>query len=126
MIGIKRRDATDRETVTPMGIRHGIGSRHDPGKRCHIHRLLKDLVIHSPDQILVGINDRRHAHRAALRRGVDLGETSGVHGRSPLHVHDAGCRPCAVNVLGNFQRSISRAFRLAGRGVAIDVDRLTP
>ena len=130
MIGIKRRDATDRETITPMGIRHGIGSRHDPGKRCHIHRLLKDLVIHAPDQILVGINDRRHAHCAARldppRGGVDPGEASGVHGRSPLHVHDAGCRPGAVDVLGHFQRGIGRALRLAGRGMASDVDRLTP
>ncbi len=76
MIGIERRDAADRETVTPMGIRHGVGGLHDPGKRRDIHRLLEDLVVHVADQILVGVDDRRHAHRAV---GLDRATSWGRH-----------------------------------------------
>ena len=104
LLGIERRDAADREAVAPMGVRHGVGRLHDAGQRRDIDRLLEDLVVHVADQLLVGVDDRRHAHRAvrldAPRRRIDAGETSGIHGRSPLHVHDAGGRPQAVGVLG--------------------------
>ena len=59
-----------------------------PGKHRDIHRLLEDLVVHVADQILVGVDDRRHPHGAVQldspRRRIDLGETSGIHDRAPL------------------------------------------
>src|SRR6516225_1063320 len=45
---------------------------------------------------------------------------------SPLDVHDAGGRPSAVGILGDPQSSIGCPFRLAGRGMALDLDGLPP
>ena len=130
LVRIECRDAPDREAVTPMRVGHGIGGLYDPWKRRHIDGLLEDLVIHVADQIFIGVNDRRHPHRA-LRlnppcRGVDLSKTSRVHVRPRLYVHYAAGRPGAVQVLGDSECRIGRAFGLAGGGMALHIDRLTP
>ena len=87
LIRIKRRHAADRKTVAPMRVRHDVGRLNDAGKHRDIGRLFTDLVVHVADQILVGENDDRHAHRA-LRieppsRRIDADEASRVHRRCP-------------------------------------------
>ena len=60
---IKSRNATDRESVSPVCIRHGIGGANDSWKGGNIDDLLADLIVHRADQTFLGVDDRGHAHR---------------------------------------------------------------
>ena len=69
LVRIEGRHAADRETIAPVGVRHGIGRLHDSGQRRDIGRLLVDFVVHVADQLLIGVDDRRaRAWRHAARR----------------------------------------------------------
>ena len=109
-----------------MGIGHGIGGLNDSRQRGHIGRLLVHLVIHVADQVLVGIDDRRHAHGAirldAPGRSIDARETVCVHLSAHSYVYDTACRPQAVRFPRYAQGGVGRALRLTGRRMPRHVD----
>ena len=67
-----------------MGVGHRIRCLHNAGQRSDVGSLLVDLVVHVTNQIFIGIDDRRHVHRAvrlnAPGRGVDTREAVRIHG----------------------------------------------
>ena len=66
-----------------MGIRHHIRRLNDPRQGRDIGRLLVNLVIHVTDQIFIGIDDCRDAHRAVRLNApsgfVDTGKAVRIH-----------------------------------------------
>jgi hypothetical protein len=56
-------------------IGHGIGRAHDAGQARDVADLLPHLLVHVGEQCLVGVEDRRHAHRA---RGFDHPAVLGI------------------------------------------------
>jgi hypothetical protein len=44
LIGVKRRNPSNRKSVSPMGIRHRVGRAHDTGQPRNIRDLLKTLL----------------------------------------------------------------------------------
>ena len=66
-----------------MRVGHGIGCFDDARQRGDVCGLLVDLIVHVADQVFVGIDDRRHAHRA-----VRLDAPGGrVDARKPVRIH---------------------------------------
>ena len=113
-----------------MRVRHRIGCLDDPGQRRNVGRLFVDLVVHVADQLFVGVDDGRHAHRAlrfnAPGRCIDTREAVRIHLPARLDVHDAGCRPQAFGVLSDPQCRVGRALRLTGGRVPRDIDGFAP
>ncbi len=60
-------DPADRKAITPMGVGHGVGRGDDTGQTGDVRHLLADLLVHSLDQVTVGIDDAGNAHGAVLR-----------------------------------------------------------
>jgi hypothetical protein len=67
LLGIEGRHAADRETVTPVRVRHRIGMIDDARQGRHVSHLLVNLVVHGFDQRTIGVNDRGHPHPALCR-----------------------------------------------------------
>ena len=63
-VRIERRDAADGKAVAPMGVRHGVRGLHDPRQGRDVRRLLVDLLVHLPDQLLIREDDHGHPHPA--------------------------------------------------------------
>jgi len=61
-IRVEGGNATDREAVAPMRVRHRIGGVDDTRQASHIADLLEDLVVHLGNQALVAVKHGGHAH----------------------------------------------------------------
>ena len=80
---IECRYAADRKAIPPVRIGHRIGSTDNAGEHCDICDLRKDFVIHATNEVLVRIDDRRHAHPAGWlnppSRRIDMSKKSRIH-----------------------------------------------
>ena len=61
-IGIECSHASNRESVAPMGVRHGEGRLNDSRQLGDIDDLFKDLVVHVPDQRFRCVDDPGNLH----------------------------------------------------------------
>ncbi len=61
---IERGHAADGKAVAPVRIRHRVRRLDDPRQPGDVCDLFIDLVVHRPDQVRVGVDDRRHVHAA--------------------------------------------------------------
>ncbi len=86
LIGVEGGHPADRKAVSPMRIRHRKRCLDDARQRGDVGDLLGDLVVHSPDQRLVRIDDPRHPHLPGLRQlplvAADPLQPSRIHGLS--------------------------------------------
>jgi hypothetical protein len=86
VVQVECRHAADRESVAPVRVGHHISRLNDPGQRRDIHRLFVYLVIHVADQVFIGVDDRRNAHRTrgldTPGRRINARETGSIHGQS--------------------------------------------
>ena len=80
LLEIKRRDATDREAVTPMDIWHRERRGDDAGQVRDVGGLLRCFVANDlRDHLLGRVNARRHTHAAGLRQFPEvIGELADV------------------------------------------------
>jgi len=62
---VKRPDAADTESISPVGIRHGKGCANNTRQRCDIANLFGNFVIHLDDQRFGGIDNAIDTHLAA-------------------------------------------------------------
>ncbi len=85
LLRVERRHAADRKAVAPVRVRHDVTRLDDAGERSNTRCLLGHLVVHGPDQGLVGIEDDRHSHCPcglnAPRHIIQLREIARVHPR---------------------------------------------
>jgi hypothetical protein len=96
VVGIEGRNPADRKAVAPVSVGHDVGRGDDARQRRYVCRLVVNLVIHAADEVFIGVDDRRHAHRPARLDApghcVDACETCGIHcSRRSLHVHHTAC-----------------------------------
>src|SRR5690606_36639334 len=81
--GIEGRDAAHGETVSPVGIRHGVHGGDDARQPRHVGRLYRHFVVHGADESLVAVDDHGHAHVAigiqAPARAVFGFQSADVH-----------------------------------------------
>jgi hypothetical protein len=83
---IECRDPAYGETITPVGVGHGIGGLDDPRQSGDIGHLLVDLVVHVLDELAAGVDDGGNPHGAACRHLpgelADLFEAGKIHKES--------------------------------------------
>jgi hypothetical protein len=84
VVDIKRRDTTDRESVSPMNVGHRQSPPDNAWKRCGVRYLLESLLLSNlAKHLFVCVDQARHSHPRFVGRRyfpaivIDLAEDVG-------------------------------------------------